>query len=532
MVITETHTPVLIVGAGPSGLMMAAQLLRYGIRPTIIDSKKGPVVHSNALAVQARSLEIYRQMGLIVPVLEGGKQATEVAFNDNGKRVASLSFKNVGLGETEFPFVHILQQNKNERLLLGFLTENSCPVYWETSLIAFQQSDRQAEVKLQNGAEITTITCDWVIGADGAHSSLRKQLMIPFSGDTYQHQFYLADIEVSNKQLGDSQVNICMSKMGFAAFFPMPEANRFRVVGNLPDELQKNKDAVGLSDLLPYLEKVLQFSVDVVKEHWFTIYRLHHRMADEFRKQRCFLIGDAAHIHSPVGGQGMNTGLQDAYNLAWKLAGVVNGKFGKGVLDSYTAERMPVAKALLTTTDKAFAFIMSGSWVTGAFKKWIFPALIKFVWSKKTLREAFFRRLSQISIAYTHSPLSLHLCQGTKIKAGDRLPYLPIYDEKKQEETNLHAWCGKPGFTLIILGKFEELFLFRVAKWITMHYATTLNFYYLPPSGKNLDVFNTFEVNPHSQKAIIVRPDLHIGFMNDSVDMGLMDKYLTNVIGM
>ncbi|HWZ15922.1 MAG TPA: FAD-dependent monooxygenase [Mucilaginibacter sp.] len=531
MVITETHTKVLIVGAGPSGLMMAAQLLRYGIRPIIIDSKQGPTMHSNALAVQARSLEIYRQLGLIDQILAGGKQAKEVAFNEDGKQVACLSFNNVGVGETLFPFVHIFQQNKNERLLLDFLTQHACPVYWETSLVSLEQNDKNARVELQNRDGVKKLTCDWVIGADGAHSSVRKLLLILFKGDTYQHQFYLADIEVANKQLGDEQVGLFLSNRGFAGFFPMPEPRRFRVVGNLPDELNINRDTAVLDDLLPYLEKVLQFPIELVQNHWFTVYRLHHRMADHFRKQRCFLIGDAAHIHSPVGGQGMNTGLQDAYNLAWKLAGVVNKRFNKTILDTYAMERMPVAKDLLSTTDKAFSLIMSGSWISSLFKKWILPGLLKMVWSKKLLREGFFKRVSQISISYRNSPLSLHLSNSAKIKAGDRLPYLKIYDEKKEEETDLHAWCSKPGFTLIILGKFDELFLFTLAKWITGRYSNTLNFFYLPPSGKNLDVFNAFEANPHQQMAIIVRPDMHIGFMNDKVDMVLMDNYLRNVAG-
>ncbi len=125
----------------------------------------------------------------------------------------------------------------------------------------------------------------------------------------------------------------------------------------------------------------------------------------------------------------------------------------------------------------------------------------------------------------------MHLSQGTKIIAGDRLPYLKVYDEKKQLETDLHEWCSKPGFTLIILGKFDELFLFTIAKWITSKYAGILNFFYLPPSGKNLEVFEVFETNPHQQKAIIVRPDMYIGYLNDIADIGMMENYLKNVAG-
>lgn len=530
MEINETHTKVLIVGAGPSGLMMAAQLLRYGIQPIIIDSKKGPTTHSNALAVQARSLEIYRQLGVIDPVLKQGKPARAVNFYDDGKRVAGLSLQSVAEGLTPFPFVFIFQQDKNERQLLDYLTQNCCPVYWETSLTSLQQNAGNAVAKLQNGDKDLSLTCDWVIGADGAHSIVRKQMNIRFNGDAYQHQFYLADVKLDNTALKASEVNLFLAKKGFSAFFLMLEVNCFRIVGNLPDKLDDKND-IKLDDLLPYLNSVTGFSLKVVTNHWFAIYRLHHRMADQFRKQRCFLIGDAAHIHSPIGGQGMNTGLQDAYNLAWKLAGVVNGQLKANILDSYAPERMPVAKTLLNTTDRAFSLIMSGNWFVRLLKKTLLPPLLKKLWSKQSLKEAFFKRVSQINISYRHSALSLHLCQGAKIKAGDRLPYLSIYDEKKQEETDLHAWCGKPGFTLIILGKFDELFLFRVAKWLTLNYPGVLNFYYLPPSGKNLDVFNAFEASPHGQKAIIVRPDLHIGFMNDSVDMALIDNYLCNVVG-
>lgn len=531
MTITEKHTKVLIVGAGPSGLMMAAQLLRYGIQPIIIDDKQGPTNHSKALGVQARSLEIYRQMGVIDSVIGRGKQAEGLSFNEDGKEVATLSLANIGEGLTPFPFVLLYQQSKNERLLLDFLTQNSCPVYWGTTLVSLKQTVSAAELQLQQGDQIRDITCDWLIGADGAHSIVRKQLQIPFSGETYVHNFYLADLELDNEELNESKVQLFLAKKGFAGFFPLPESNCYRIVGSLPDEYDQKEDP-DLEEVLPHLNKITGYPINIVHNNWFTVYRLHHRMADKFRVQRCFLIGDAAHIHSPVGAQGMNTGLQDAYNLAWKLAGVVNNQLRESILDSYGNERIPVAKDLLSTTDRIFTVISSRNWFTGLFKKWILPGLLKIAWGKKSLRETLFKQLSQIGINYRDSSISLHLSLGTKIKAGDRLPYLKIFDEKKQKETDLHEWCSKPGFTLIVFGKFDELFLFNIARWITMKYPNMLNFFYLPPSGKNLDVFNEFEVDPHLQKAIIVRPDMYIGFINDRVDMVLMDNYLRNVVGM
>lgn len=530
MTLKETHTKVLIVGAGPSGLMMAAQLLRYGVQPVIIDSKQGPTDESKALGVQARSLEIYRQMGVIDRIISGGKQAEGVSFNREGKRIAGFSLNNVGQGQTLFPFIELYQQSKNERLLLDYLTLNCCPVYWNTTLISMSQTAGGAKIALKKGEDVREVTCDWLIGADGAHSNVRKQLNIPFSGDTYPHEFYLADVELNNKEIDDSLVSLFLDKAGIAGFFPMPEANRYRVIGNLPDVLDEKKEPQ-LEDVLPSLNSICHLDLKVIQNYWFTIYRLHHRMADKFMDQRCFLIGDAAHIHSPVGAQGMNTGLQDAYNLAWKLAGVVNNQFNVSILDSYAAERIPVAKDLLSTTDRIFTLIMSDSWLTGLFKRWIMPRLLKWVWSKKSLREVFFKRVSQIGISYRDSAINLHMSQATKVRAGDRLPYLKVFDEKRQEETDLHEWCSKPGFTLMVFGKLSEADLFTLAKWITQKYQAILNFYYLPYSVKNKEVFDALEIKENSGKSLIVRPDMHIGFINDKIDMVLMDNYLRNVVG-
>jgi 2-polyprenyl-6-methoxyphenol hydroxylase-like FAD-dependent oxidoreductase len=530
VLIAQQHTSVLIVGAGPSGLMMAAQLLRHGVQPIIIDSKQGPTNQSKALAVQARSLEIYRQMGVIDRVMAGGKQADGLVLNQDGKAVASISMTDVGKQQTLFPFIHLYQQSKNERLLLDFLTQNCCPVYWDTTLISLKQTTQQAEVELQSGADTMTLTCDHLVGADGAHSEVRKQLNIPFTGDTYANEFFLADMELDNEELNGKKVSLYRATKSMSAFFPLPEHNSYRIIGNLPPTSEDKAD-LQLEDVLPHLRSLTGIDLKVVHENWFTTYKLHHRMADNFRQERCFLIGDAAHIHSPVGGQGMNTGLQDAYNLAWKLAGVLNGQLKETILDSYATERMPVAKTLLNTTDRLFKMIISTNWFIVFFNKWIMPKATELIWRSKRLRGEFFKRVSQINISYRDSKINLHLSHAKNIKAGDRLPYLKVFDEKKQEETDLHEWCAKPGFTLIVLGKFNDIDLFTLAKWIMQNYNGVLNFFYLPPSAKNEEIFNIFEVKESKKKAMIIRPDMHIGFINDVVDIEMMDNYLNNIVG-
>lgn len=529
MNLSSQHTQVLIVGAGPSGLMMAAQLVRYGIQPIIIDSKQGPTDHTKALAVQARTLEIYRQMDLVDAVLKDGKPTKGAKFNYDGKLLGTFPVSDSGRGQTPYPYVFVYPQSKNERVLLGNLTQNTIPVYWNTTLQDLKQTTRLAEaILINNGLEVK-ITADWVIGADGSHSTVRKQANIAFNGDTYENKFYLADVITDHQ---DDYIGLYLAGSGsIAGFFPTPDKNGYRIIGNLPAGMA-DQEALTLNDILPGIEAIVKTRVNVLKCNWFTTYKLHHRMAGQFRADRCFLIGDAAHVHSPVGGQGMNTGLQDAYNLAWKLAGVINDKLHERVLDSYAAERMPVAKELLKTTDRAFTMIMSRSWGNRLFKRWVLPVLLRNIWKSEKVKISFFKRISQTGINYRHSNINLHLSLSHHIKAGDRLPYLTLYDEKKQTETDLHAWCSKPGFTLIILGYMQEQQLLTFARWITHFYGSGLNFFYLPPSKRNQHVFDAFEISTGYMKTLVVRPDNYIGFMCDSADMDVINNYLQQTTGL
>jgi len=482
MIPAEGHYPVLIVGAGPSGLMMAAQLLRYGIQPIIIDIKKGPTSQSRALAVQARSMKIYRQMGLADQALQEGIPAETISIQNDEEEMVRLSLQNLGQNATPFPFIQMLEQSKNERLLLGFLTLNCCPVYWNTTLTDFSQDETSIKAHLKSDDKRSIVTADWLIGADGAHSMVRKQLHINFKGDTYANRFYLADMEF-DQGFTEKQITLKMGNASFTGFFPMKGVNRFRVVATLPKAFA-DREEVRFEEVEADLAKSLPATVIIKKCHAFSIYKLHHRMAEKFRDKRSFLIGDAAHIHSPVGGQGMNTGLQDAYNLAWKLAGVINNNLQPAILESFAAERMPVARRLLQTTDRLFNLINSQNLLNRFFRNNILPNLIRFFWKQEKFREFGFKTISQIGIDYHESKINLNLSKAENMKAGDRLPFIRIFDEKKKQETDLHAWCSKPGFTFIALGKLKENDLFDLARWIAQNYPQQLNFFYLPFSVK------------------------------------------------
>ena len=519
------YASVLIVGAGPSGLMMAAQLLRMGIQPVIFDCRTSPSSHSKALAVQARSLEIFKELGLSDEAVKQGTKVQQAAFHFESEETKLIDFTQIDQINTEFPFVLVLPQHKTERLLLNYLTSKTCPVYWNTTLISLQQSDEKVTAVLSTDKGAITVHCDWLIGADGAHSSVRKNLKIPFAGGTYQNQFYLADLSDS---LETNAVHIFFKEKGFAASFPMVKSSR--VIGVLPKSL-RNKEDINFEEVKPYVSYSLDRAVPQEHADWFAVYRLHHRMAQRFQQQRCFLIGDAAHIHSPVGGQGMNTGIQDAHNLAWKLAGVIKNEYQPKILETYAQERIPVAKSLLKTTDRAFTLLVSDKWFIRKIRNWLLPKLLDRISQDQRIRKKVFSLISQTAIHYNSSPLSVHHSQQQRVKAGSRLPSISFYDEKKKETANLHDWCSKPGFTLLIIGKMKNLSLLNIGKWIKLAYPFNLHFYYLPPSKKNQHLFDLFDIKEYQKKSVIVRPDLHIGYINDTVDIESIEIYLKKTVG-
>jgi len=416
-------TDVLIVGAGPTGLMLANQLARRGVRTTIIDRHSGPALQSRAMAVHARTLEIYSKLGLAERAVELGRPGYGANMWAGGRLKARIPLNEMGKDMSPFPYVLMLGQDDNERIMGEHLAQWDLAVQWNTELTALdQQADHVAATIKDPDGSTRTITATYVAGCDGSRSAVRELNSIAFPGAPYEHAFFVADTEAVGPMVAD-ELNVFLWRRGFHLYFPMKGTNRWRVIGILPKDLL-GKDDVTFDDLIPTLLHVGAAGLSFTACHWFSTYRIQHRCTERFRDRRCFLLGDAAHIHSPMGGQGMNTGLQDAYNLAWKLALVISNRADDALLDTYEAERRPFAQKLLATTDRAFRVVVSENWLAGMLRTHIVPRLAAFAMKRTQVKRAVFQTLSQLGIRYRESSLSrtLGVVPESAPHAGDRFP--------------------------------------------------------------------------------------------------------------
>lgn len=414
-----TRTEVLIVGAGPTGLVLALWLTRLGVTVRIIDKTAQPGTTSRALAVQVRTLELYRQLDLTDAVVARGHKVPAVNMWARGKRAASVSFAVVGETFTPYSFFEIFPQDQHEQLLVERLGSLGVSVERRTELLGYSDEGGRISARLRTAAGADeSCEASYIAGCDGARSLVRETLGAGFPGGTYRQVFYVADIDGAGPPV-DGELHIDLDEADFLAVFPLAGAGRARLVGTVKDERADRADTLRFEDVSG--RAIQNLKLQVKKVNWFSTYHVHHRVAAHFGKGRAFLLGDAAHIHSPVGGQGMNTGIGDAINLAWKLAAVLAGRAPETLLNTYEVERIAFARRLVATTDRAFSFVTAD----GAFASWVrtrvAPLLISKLTSFKPFREFLFRTVSQINVNYRGMPLSAG--SAGRVHGGDRLPW-------------------------------------------------------------------------------------------------------------
>jgi 2-polyprenyl-6-methoxyphenol hydroxylase-like FAD-dependent oxidoreductase len=413
-------TDVLVVGAGPTGLVLGLWLTLLGVRVRIIDKTSEPGTTSRAVAVQARTLELYRQIGLAEAVVAGGRKVPAVNLWVAGKQVAHAALTDMGAGISPFPYALIYPQDEHERLLIDRLAQTGVEVERETELVTFEETAGRMLVRLKQ-TDGATEACEvaYVAGCDGAHSTVRETLAIGFPGGTYNHLFYVADVEARGTAM-NGEIHAALDTTDFLAVFPLKDKGRARLVGTVRADAEHPHENLSWNDVSRRVIDWMRIVVERV--HWFSIYHVHHRVANRFCKGRAFLLGDAAHIHSPVGGQGMNTGIGDAVNLAWKLAAVLQRRADPSLLDTYEPERIAFARRLVATTDQAFTGVTSNRVVARRVRLNVVPLLIPMFFSLAGGRRLAFRTVSQTAVNYRGSPLSEGRA-GT-IHGGDRLPWV------------------------------------------------------------------------------------------------------------
>lgn len=486
-------TQVIIIGAGPTGLSMAAQLLRYQIDFIILEKNLKITQLSKAIVIQARTLEIFQELGIADKAVSEGQVTTAVNMFYKGKRKANVNLSGLGNGLSQFPFALSLEQSKTEKILVDHLASNQKQILWGSEFIRVEQTDHGVSAYYKDTTgETQKISASHLVGCDGAGSPVRHQLGLTFEGDTIPKLFYVADVKIKSSVINRNELFIFMIQKGFIVFFPMEGIGHYRIIGILPDAKDENKE-FHFADIRDTIIKEVAVPLDFEEEFWFSTYKVHSRKAGSFRNNRCFIAGDAAHIHTPAGGQGMNTGIQDAYNLAWKLAGVIKGELNTSVLKTYDSERGENAKHLLQTTDRMFDMMSGVNPIWNFFRLHIFSRILGYIIKSPMARKMVFPLLSQTGIRYSANSLVIDSCIG-KVKAGRRMPYFVFPDGKQ-----IFDYLNEPAFKILFFGENEK------------NKSHELNSVKIKPySFKDIptNLFGT-ETNFY----ILLRPDNHISYI-------------------
>jgi 2-polyprenyl-6-methoxyphenol hydroxylase-like FAD-dependent oxidoreductase len=541
---SQNAPAVLVVGAGPTGLMMALNLTRHGIPCRIIDKLPHASTTSKALGVQSRTLEVFDQLGLAEAALAHGLQEHAMNIYADGQRIMRVSFEEL---HGPYPFILTLPQSQTEHLLGSHLEQMGVPIERQIELIDLSQTEQTVTATLRHAdGHEETLTTAWLIGCDGAHSTARHILNVPFTGSAYPEAFALADIKL-DWPLPDTELHLFLQHDGILAAFPM-QGGRYRLI--VETAIQASDTPLPeptLEDIQRYLNKFAPAGSVASDPLWLAPFRTHLRQAEHSRLGRVFLVGDAAHIHSPAGGQGMNTGLQDAHNLAWKLALVQTGSAPDSLLDTYESERHPVAESVLRTSDMILKMATLRSPITQQIRNRIIPLLVQ----QDFIQQRMTAQIAELNINYRKSPIVaehhqslLNLGQrASGPHAGDRAPEAGPLARADGTPTRLFELLRAPKHTLLLLADAEHeddtwQRLTILAETINAHYGQHINTYlvttnaHAPASaapGVTILLDSQLALRQQygpGESLYLIRPDGYIGYRSSSADTLALQSYL------
>ena len=546
---SENDADVLIVGAGPTGLALCAQLLLFGVRARIVDRALDRAHESRALAVQARTLELFQALDLADELVARGNTSATLMLHFDGRVVGEAQLGGFAAANTRFPFILFVSQAETEALLGEHLASKGVMVERGVELIGLEAHADAVKCTLRHrdGGE-EHLFARYLVGCDGAHSTVRKVAGISFEGDAYLQDFMLGDIEADagpEIRLQRDTLHSFIGAGGVAMFFPLGRPATWRVIamsgqaanrrGTADDGDKPIAGELSIEELQGVVDGATGGVVHLRDPKWLTHFRLHHRQAAHYRVGRVFLAGDAGHIHSPIGAQGMNTGIQDAWNLGWKLALVSCGVADPKLLDSYEAERWPVGRALLRYTDRIFSVFvrsMSNSPLAVWSRREVVARVLPRVLNSKRVRALAFQFISELAIRYRKSALATEgeprLRDGPK--AGDRLPDANL--DRNGRATHLLKEVRGPSYHLLLCATPEDWNADDVAD-LRATYRDILILHYLSPKfADNVLVDSSGEalkrLGIRGAGQYLIRPDGYIAYRCAERDLRGVKQYLSS----
>ncbi len=438
---TDPLLPVLIVGAGPVGLTFASEMARHGVPFRIIDKAATTKDISKALILHVRTQEVLDTAGLANTLLKQGQPLRRVEIIGYGKHVGHGTMEGIN---SSHPHPIIVAQSVTERFLREHLESQGGKVEWQTEATGLVQQPDHVEVTVKHadGRE-EIVRAQYVVGADGTHSKVRESIGVDFSGYPYSGQAFIQADSKIEWSLPRGSSYLWFTELGYMMVIEMP-GDIVRTFISVPDDDPKKRDTT-LEEVNETLNRLGGVDARLYDPVWVALFRTNHRAAPSFRKDRVFLAGDAGHEHVPIGGQGMNTGIQDAFNLAWKLAYVLTGKANAKILDSYNPERHPVAESLLKGTDEAYTRLLKA----GDVAKYAIRLFGPYLFGSQKIRESIRDVIEEININYRKGPLSQDHGGSEGPEAGDRVLDAEVVFANGKRPTQLRELFRGQHWTLL-----------------------------------------------------------------------------------
>jgi 2-polyprenyl-6-methoxyphenol hydroxylase-like FAD-dependent oxidoreductase len=506
---------VLIVGAGPTGLTLACELARRGVDFRIVDKAAAYFAGSRGKGLQPRSLEVLNDLGVVEKILANGRFHLPFRAYDGTTAIGERDLHEGRNPTPDVPYASplIIPQWRVEEILRGRLAElGGGKVELATELVALEQDAEIVTATLQHADQRSQLRARYVVAADGGRSFVRKHLNVGFEGETWKDERMLVgDVHVDALDR-DHWHSWGTHQGGWVALCPFSTADTFQFQAQIPPDMETEPSLELFQSIVD--ERTGRSDLKLYDPTWLSLYQVNVRMVNQYRIGQVFLAGDAAHVHSPAGGQGMNTGIQDACNLAWKLSAVLHGADG-ALLDTYEEERLPIAASMLGITTRLHRQAFDNN--SEGVKR-----------GPETL---------QLGLNYRQCSLSQQQDQpATPLRAGDRAPDAPLRNAKGREVTLFDAFRG-PHFTLLSFGVHDREGLEQVIR----KYSRELRTYTVDRIAPDSSASDTalFDVDGHASNAyggenealFLIRPDGYVGFIGSEKSIGAIDAYLERVHG-